>query len=97
MAVVRHFALNLVRQCPDKRSIKRRRKCAAWDPKISHRHIGCLEALTSTRCPASQWQKKGGRYVYPGPIAQAPRVISPSMRDIRILHNCDFIPTHGQV
>ncbi len=33
MAVVRHFALNLVRQCTDKRSIKRRRKRAAWDPK----------------------------------------------------------------
>src|SRR5215472_16095272 len=33
MAVVRHFALNLVRQLQDKRSIKRRRKFAAWDPK----------------------------------------------------------------
>jgi predicted transposase YbfD/YdcC len=33
MAVVRHFALNLVRQLADKRSIKRRRKRAAWDPK----------------------------------------------------------------
>ena len=33
MAVVRHFALNLVRQAGDKRSIKRRRKRASWDPK----------------------------------------------------------------
>ena len=33
MAVVRHFALNLVRQAGDKRSIKRRRKRACWDPK----------------------------------------------------------------
>lgn len=32
MAVVRHFALNLVRQVTDKRSIKRRRKRASWDP-----------------------------------------------------------------
>jgi hypothetical protein len=32
MAVVRHFALNLVRQVADKRSIKRRRKRATWDP-----------------------------------------------------------------
>jgi predicted transposase YbfD/YdcC len=32
MAVVRHFALNLVRQVADKRSIKRRRKRAAYDP-----------------------------------------------------------------
>jgi predicted transposase YbfD/YdcC len=32
MAVVRHFALNLVRQLKDKRSIKRRRKRASWDP-----------------------------------------------------------------
>ena len=32
MAVVRHFALNSIRQINDKRSIKRRRKRAAWDP-----------------------------------------------------------------
>ena len=32
MAVVRHFALNLVRQLKDKRSIKRRRKVASWNP-----------------------------------------------------------------
>lgn len=32
MAVVRHFALNLVRQTADKRSIKLRRKIAGWDP-----------------------------------------------------------------
>ncbi len=33
MAVIRHFALNLVRQAIDKRSIKGRRKRASWDPK----------------------------------------------------------------
>ena len=32
MATVRHFALNLVRAAPDKRSIKSRRKIAGWDP-----------------------------------------------------------------
>ncbi len=32
LAVVRHFALNLVRQAADKRSIKRRRNRASWDP-----------------------------------------------------------------
>jgi predicted transposase YbfD/YdcC len=32
MAVVRHFALNLVRSAGDKRSIKLRRKVAGWDP-----------------------------------------------------------------
>jgi len=32
MAVIRHFALNLVRKANDKRSIKRCRKRAAWDP-----------------------------------------------------------------
>ena len=32
MATVRHFALNLVRATPDKRSIKSRRKIAGWDP-----------------------------------------------------------------
>jgi len=33
MAVVRHFATNLVRSANDKRSIKPRRKLAGWDPK----------------------------------------------------------------
>jgi predicted transposase YbfD/YdcC len=33
MAVVRHFAINLVRTAKDKRSIKLRRKRAGWDPK----------------------------------------------------------------
>ena len=32
MAIVRHFAINLVRIVGDKRSIKRRRKNAAWNP-----------------------------------------------------------------
>jgi hypothetical protein len=32
MAVVRHFAINLVRTANDKRSIKLRRKRAGWDP-----------------------------------------------------------------
>jgi predicted transposase YbfD/YdcC len=31
MAIVRHFAINLVRTVTDKRSIKLRRKCAGWD------------------------------------------------------------------
>jgi hypothetical protein len=31
MAVVRHFALNLVRTVQDKRSLKVRRKLAGWD------------------------------------------------------------------
>ena len=31
MAVVRHFAINLVRAIKDKRSIKLRRKRAGWD------------------------------------------------------------------
>lgn len=31
MAIVRHFAINLVRSAGDKKSIKRRRKCAAFD------------------------------------------------------------------
>jgi predicted transposase YbfD/YdcC len=47
MAVVRHFALNLVRQAPDKRSIKRRRKRAAWD---HHYLMEILGPLQSPRC-----------------------------------------------
>lgn len=31
MAIVRHFAINLVRTRTDKKSIKSRRKCASWD------------------------------------------------------------------
>ena len=44
MAVVRHFALNLVRQVADNRSIKRRRKRASWDPQY------LLEILGPLRC-----------------------------------------------
>jgi predicted transposase YbfD/YdcC len=32
MAVVRHFAINLVRSVKDKRSVRLRRKCATWSP-----------------------------------------------------------------
>ncbi len=42
MAVVRHFALNLVRQAADKRSIKRRRKRAAYDPQYLLQILGPL-------------------------------------------------------
>jgi predicted transposase YbfD/YdcC len=42
MAVVRHFALNLVRQATDKRSIKRRRKRASWDPQYLLQILGPL-------------------------------------------------------
>jgi predicted transposase YbfD/YdcC len=44
MAVVRHFALNLVRQATDRRSIKRRRKRAAYDPQY------LLQILQPLRC-----------------------------------------------
>ena len=42
MAVVRHFALNLVRQANDKLSIKRRRKRAAYDPQYLLQILGPL-------------------------------------------------------
>jgi predicted transposase YbfD/YdcC len=42
MAVVRHFALNLVRQVADKRSIRRRRKCAAWNPDYLTEILGTM-------------------------------------------------------
>ena len=44
MAVIRHFALNLVRKAADKRSIKRRRKRACYDPKY------LLNILQPLRC-----------------------------------------------
>ncbi|HEV7983859.1 MAG TPA: hypothetical protein VGP86_13265, partial [Xanthobacteraceae bacterium] len=54
MAVVRHFALNLVRQVADKRSIKRRRKRAAWDP-------GHFQGTDSLREPPPQPSPASGR------------------------------------
>ena len=42
MAVVRHFALNLLRQAVDQRSIKRRRKRAAWNPSYLLEILGIL-------------------------------------------------------
>jgi len=32
MAIVRHFAINLIRAATDRKSIKLRRKIAGWDP-----------------------------------------------------------------
>jgi hypothetical protein len=51
MAVVRHFALNLIRQVADKRSIKRRRKRAAWDPNY------LLQILQPLRGRARSWRE----------------------------------------
>jgi len=42
MAVVRHFAINLVRTVDDKRSIRLRRKCAGWNPDYLASILGYL-------------------------------------------------------
>jgi hypothetical protein len=42
MAIVRHFALNLIRASPDKRSIKLRRKIAGWSPEYLAERLGAL-------------------------------------------------------
>ncbi|HEY3929182.1 MAG TPA: ISAs1 family transposase [Candidatus Koribacter sp.] len=42
MAVVRHFAINLVRSVHDKRSIRLRRKCAGWNPEYLATILGYL-------------------------------------------------------
>jgi predicted transposase YbfD/YdcC len=42
MAVVRHFAINLVRAIADKRSLKLRRKRAGWDPQYLANLLGAL-------------------------------------------------------
>ena len=42
MAVVRHFAINLVRSAKDKRTIKLRRKRAGWDPDFLANILGHL-------------------------------------------------------
>jgi predicted transposase YbfD/YdcC len=42
MAVVRHFAINLVRSLKDKRSVRLRRKCATWNPEYLATILGHL-------------------------------------------------------
>lgn len=42
MAIVRHFAINLVRAVADKRSLKLRRKRAGWDAKYLETLLGIL-------------------------------------------------------
>jgi predicted transposase YbfD/YdcC len=42
MAVVRHFAINLVRSVTDKRSVRLRRKCATWNPDYLATMLGHL-------------------------------------------------------
>jgi predicted transposase YbfD/YdcC len=42
MAVVRHFAINLLRTANDKRSIRLRRKCATWNPQYLATILGDL-------------------------------------------------------
>jgi predicted transposase YbfD/YdcC len=42
MAIVRHFAFNLVRQIDDDRSLKTRRKAASWDPNYLQRALQIL-------------------------------------------------------
>jgi predicted transposase YbfD/YdcC len=40
MAIVRHFAINLIRAATDKKSIKLRRKIAGWDPNYLAERLG---------------------------------------------------------
>ena len=42
MAVVRHFAINLIRSLTDNRSIELRRKRAGWSPKYLESILGTL-------------------------------------------------------
>ena len=43
MAIVRHFAINLVRAIKDKRSIKLRRKRAGWNKDYLREILGILK------------------------------------------------------
>ena len=42
MAIIRHFAFNLVRALDDKRSLKNRRKRASWDTMPLSHTLGAL-------------------------------------------------------
>jgi len=42
MAIVRHFAINLIRTATDKKSIKLRRKLAGWDTEYLAQRLGAL-------------------------------------------------------
>jgi predicted transposase YbfD/YdcC len=52
MAVVRHFAINLVRTANDKRSIRLRRKRATWQARLPRHNPRTPTALTWIRSPA---------------------------------------------
>src|SRR6202161_646338 len=60
MAVVRHFAINLIRAATDKKSIKLRRQIAGWE-KLPRQVLGSLASLTPIRSPAAQWPQAGTR------------------------------------
>jgi predicted transposase YbfD/YdcC len=82
LAEVRHFALNLVRQVADKRSIKRRRKRAAWDPTYLLEILGPLRcprlvALPLSRCADHNLDRRCG------PSAKSRHWIPRSLRDSR--------------
>jgi len=51
MAVVRHFALNLVRQAKDKRAIKRKTQNGVLELSLPARNPTTSRTLTRTRCP----------------------------------------------
>jgi hypothetical protein len=50
MAIVRHFALNLVRHAKAKRALKRRRKVASWNPRYL---LGILQHSPGVWSPCS--------------------------------------------
>jgi hypothetical protein len=87
MAIVRHFALNLVRQVADKRSIKRRRKRASRV--VRQQVAGRGDVCGSSRPPwlgvetQRQWSDKAILRTTPVLQAQNYRMVSKSGLDLQ--------------
>jgi predicted transposase YbfD/YdcC len=59
MAVVRRFAINLVRAVTDKKSLKLRRKAAGWDTRYMKAILGLPPPVNLDSLPCAQSQCKG--------------------------------------
>ena len=80
MAIVRHFAINLVRAVADKRSIKLRRKKAGWSPQLPRLNPRRTPALTGFGALANPLRSRKERAALPARAAHCDLI---RVRDIR--------------
>jgi predicted transposase YbfD/YdcC len=101
MAVVRHFALNLVRQAKDKRATKRRPQSRFMEPGLPHQNATTHTPLTRTRCPASRPTSRGSVRVTTGRLGtaqhgQTQTIIRPRGRATRPTRRLAFVCKLGE-